>query len=864
MDKLLLVDGNSIMNRAFYGVPDLTNSSGMHTNAVYGFLNIIFKFIDEEKPTHMAVAFDLHAPTFRHKMYPEYKGTRKGMPEELRMQVPYIKDIVKCLNIAVVEKEGYEADDILGTLAKKAQDAGMEAVIVSGDRDLLQVSDRHIKIRIPKTIKGQTTVEDYYPEQVMEKYNVTPKEFIELKALMGDSSDNIPGVPKVGEKTAQELITAYHSIEGIYEHIDELKKASVKQSFLDNRELADLCLKLVTINIDAPINLDFSNYLYDVKFTEEGLNIVKQLSLKTYIKKFEDNLTGTTVSEFVLPEYRIIDNFVDASGLENILLNSKILSFVETPFGTGILSDSEYYFVKGITFFDKDLFLDKNFDSLKGVILTEEASSFFKNIKDNHLKNLSRGITEKIFAFDLAGYLLNPLNNNYDLESLSNDYLQLGVPKEFSEEKDIIKVLCIRKSLYEVLSKLLTDTEQDDLYKNIEMPLSLVLYEMEKDGIAVDTKALREYGAGLADSITTLEKQIYEEAGHEFNILSPKQLGVVLFEEMNLPSGKKTKTGYSTNADILNKLAEDYPFVQKILDYRTYTKLKSTYAEGLLSAVSEDGRIHSHFLQTVTATGRISSAEPNLQNIPIKTELGRELRKVFVPKVGCFFADADYSQIELRVLAHLSNDSFLTDAFNNGEDIHSVTASAVFGVNKDEVTPLMRRTAKVVNFGIIYGMSSFSLGQDLKISKKEADEYIEGYFAKYPGIKKYLDDCVKWAMECGFSVTALKRRRPIPELKAAQFMQKEFGKRVAMNAPVQGTAADIMKLAMINVRDALLSNNLESRILIQVHDELLLEVKADEKDKALNILKEEMEKAYKMCVPLLVDLQTGDNWYEAK
>lgn len=862
MEKILLIDGNSIMNRAFYGVPDLTNSSGMHTNAVYGFLNIIFKFIDEEKPTHMAVAFDLHTPTFRHKMYPEYKGTRKGMPEELREQVPFIKDIVRCLNISVVEKEGYEADDILGTLAKKAQANGMDAVLVSGDRDLLQISDTHIKVRIPKTVKGQTTVEDYYPSDVFAKYNVTPAEFIELKALMGDSSDNIPGVPKVGEKTANELISLYHSIEGIYEHIDEIKKASIKQSFIDNKDLADLCLKLVTIDINAPINLDFNEYVYDIKFTNEGLNIVKQLSLKSYIKKFEDNLSDEPVTEFVVPEYKTINDFVGASSIESDLLSTKFMSFCETPFGTGIITDSSYYFVAGNTFFDKDLFLKNNFDKIRGFIITEEATRVYKCLNDTNKQ--SKNVTDKIFALDIAAYLLNPLNNNYDLESLSNDYLTYSVPKEFSDEEDIVKVLFVRKSLFEVFSKLLYETSQYDLYKDIEMPLSLVLYEMERDGIKVDTKALKEYGNMLSESINTLEKEIYEEAGHEFNILSPKQLGTILFEEMQLPSGKKTKTGYSTNADILNKLAIDYPFVQKILDYRTYTKLKSTYAEGLLNAVLEDGRIHSHFLQTVTATGRISSADPNLQNIPIKTELGRELRKVFVPKDGFFFADADYSQIELRVLTHLSNDPVLSDAFNKGEDIHSVTASAVFGVDISEVSPLMRRTAKVVNFGIIYGMSSFSLGQDLKISKKEADEYIEGYFSKYPSIKKYLDDCVKWAVECGYSVTAFKRRRPIPELKAAAFMQKEFGKRVAMNAPIQGTAADIMKLAMINVRDALLLNNLESKILIQVHDELLLEVKNDEKEEVLKILKDGMESAYKMCVPLVVDLQTGDNWYEAK
>ncbi len=864
MDKLLLIDGNSIMNRAFYGVPDLTNATGIHTNAVYGFLNILFKFIDEEKPTHIAVAFDLHAPTFRHMLYPEYKGTRKGMPDELREQVPFIKDIVKYLNIAIVEKEGFEADDLLGTLAKKAQSNGMEAVLISGDRDLLQISDEHIKIRIPKTVRGVTTVEDYYPDDVVSKYLVTPAEFIQLKALMGDSSDNVPGVPKVGEKTATELIVNYHSLDNIYTNIEEIKKASVKQSFIDNKELAYLCLKLVTIDINAPLDLGFDDLTFDLKYTKEGLELVQKLGLKSYIQKFSDNLSCETVKEIDVPDIEYIEDFFGYASFEEKVRNAVYLSYAQSDFGLAFCVDDLFYIVNPVFVNNCPEFIGKTFDSFKGRIITDDAYSVYSILNEKQLKESCASISSKVFATDIAAYLINPLKNDYDSVTLFNDYLQINLDKDFKNETDAVVFLSTQKKLYEKLNDMLLETGQYELFTKIEMPLSLVLYEMEEAGIYVDTDALKEYGDRLSTSIDTLKAEIISEAGHDFNILSPKQLGVILFEEMNMPYGKKTKTGYSTNAEVLNKLAIDYPFVQKILDYRMLTKLKSTYAEGLNNAVSDDGRIHSHFLQTVTATGRISSQEPNLQNIPIKTELGRELRKVFLPKEGYIFADADYSQIELRVLAHLSKDESLTDAFNNDADIHSVTASAVFKVSADEVTPLMRRTAKVVNFGIIYGMSSFSLSEDLKITKKEADRYIEEYFAQYPGIKKYLDYCVKNAEDKGYSITALNRRRPIPELKASMYLQKEFGKRVAMNAPVQGTAADIMKLSMIIVRDSLKENNLESRILIQVHDELLLEVKESEKEKALQILKDGMEKAYLMSVPLKVDLQTGVNWYETK
>ncbi|MCR4929989.1 MAG: DNA polymerase I [Lachnospiraceae bacterium] len=862
MEKLLLVDGNSIMNRAFYGVPDLTNVNGLHTNAVYGFLNILFRFLDEEKPDYLAIAFDLHAPTFRHKLYDAYKGTRKGMPDELREQVPYIKNLVKEMNIKTLELEGFEADDLLGTMAKKAQKEGIEVSLLSGDRDLLQIADEHIKIRIPKTIKGQTTVEDYYPSDVYAKYNVTPIEFIHMKALMGDSSDNIPGVPKVGEKTAAELIVKYHSLDKIYESLEEISKNAIRTSLAENKDLAYLCLKLATIEINAPVEFDRDELKNVITYSEGGYNILKELGLKTYIKKFEDNMSVEAKSvEFEEVSVDVTDNIeslIDLLKKEDI----KDVAFQKRMFGSMAAFLDKYFFIPAtldVYPLIKHILFESNIN-----LVSHKASDLYDILNEEDLKASSEKITGNIFALDIAAYIINPLNNSYTIDGLLSDYLGLSVAVEPSSEKDMAKVLFGFLNLKKELDERLVQSDQKELFKKIEMPLTLVLYEMEKSGIKVDKAGLKKYGDELNVSIASLEKKIYEQAGEEFNILSPKQLGVILFEKMNMPYSKKTKTGYSTSADVLEKLSTEYPFVSDILEYRALTKLNSTYAQGLSDAISDDGRIHSHFLQTVTATGRISSAEPNLQNIPIRTQLGRELRKVFIPDNDSIFADADYSQIELRILAHLSNDDVLIDAFNSGKDIHSLTASKVFNVPIDQVTSAQRRAAKVVNFGIIYGMSSFSLGQDLEISRKEAEKYIKEYFEGYPKIKAYLDSCVESASKNGYSLTSFLRRRPIPELKASQFMQREFGKRVAMNAPIQGTAADIMKISMINVRDSLVKNNLKSRILIQVHDELLLEVKKDEKEAACRILKEEMENACRLSVPLTVELNVGDNWYETK
>ncbi|MBO4776180.1 MAG: DNA polymerase I, partial [Lachnospiraceae bacterium] len=690
MEKLLLIDGNSIMNRAFYGVPDLTNVNGLHTNAVYGFLNILFRFLDEEKPDYLAIAFDLHAPTFRHKLYDAYKGTRKGMPDELREQVPYIKKLVKEMNIKTLELEGYEADDLLGTVAKKAQKEGIEVSLLSGDRDLLQIADEHIKIRIPKTIKGQTTVEDYYPADVYAKYNVTPEEFIHMKALMGDSSDNIPGVPKVGEKTAAELIVTYHSLDKIYESLSEISKNAIRTSLEENRDLAYLCLKLATIEINAPIEFDKVELKNVITYSEGGYNILKELGLKTYIKKFEDNMTAeVNEAEFDEPEINVIDSNDKILSLFDNIKQEKDTAFIKGMFGSMIKYADNYSFVPNTV--DIYSLIKKIVFESDTLLTVHKASDVYELLSDDDLNVISKKITDKIFALDIASYIVNPLNNSYTIDGMLSDYLGLSVLSESVSEKDLAKVVYGFGKLKNELNERLIESGQKDLYTDIEMPLSLVLFEMEKTGIKVNKGDLKKYGEDLSVSIEVLEKKIYEEAGEEFNILSPKQLGVILFEKMNMPYSKKTKTGYSTSADVLEKLAADYPFVSNILEYRALTKLNSTYAQGLSDAIAEDGRIHSHFLQTVTATGRISSAEPNLQNIPIRTKLGRELRKVFVPKDGCIFADADYSQIELRILAHLSNDETLIDAFNSGKDIHSLTASKVFNVPIEEVSDSQRR-----------------------------------------------------------------------------------------------------------------------------------------------------------------------------
>ena len=902
--KLVLIDGHSILNRAFYGVPDLSNAEGLHTNAIYGFLNIMFKILEEEKPEYLAVAFDVHAPTFRHKMYEAYKGTRKPMPEELREQVPVLKEVLKAMHITIMEQAGLEADDILGTLAKKAEQAGMEVSLVSGDRDLLQIATDHIKIRIPKTKQGRTEIEDYYAADVQAAYQVTPLQFIELKALMGDTADNIPGVPKVGEKTAQALMVEYGSLDNIYAHVEEISKKSIRESLIEHKDLADLSKTLATIKTDCELQLDYEKAKAEGFYTPEAYTLCKRLEFKNLLGRFEKDAAANDSK--IAESFRQIEEKEEflqylkkaqkqkEIGLwlitEPVAANTK----KEELLGVAVsVSDEEtvFYalthekepegqlslFAEAVEPVDDTAEITEALQALSTGTDTQIATFDVKRQYDY----LDRSSTEQYFDVLIAAYLLNPLKNDYDMEAIASEHLGILIPgraevfgkRDFrtllSEETGkAMEYACygayISRKGKKVLEDKLEAAGMKRLMEEMEMPLSLVLYDMQKEGVAVKREELKAYGDALVARIEELEHSIHEQAGTEFNINSPKQLGEVLFETMQIPGGKKTKTGYSTAADVLEKLSADYPIVRDILEYRGLTKLKSTYADGLAAFIEEDGRIHTNFNQTITATGRISSTEPNLQNIPMRMELGRQIRKVFVPRDGYEFMDADYSQIELRVLAHMSGDEQLIDAYRQEEDIYRITASKVFHTPFEEVTDLQRRNAKAVNFGIVYGISSFGLSQDLSISKKEAAQYIEQYFATYPKVKEFIDKLVADAKEKGYTETMFGRRRPIPELSSSNFMQRSFGERLAMNAPIQGTAADIIKIAMIQVWKALKEEGLKSRLLLQVHDELLIETALEEEEKVRRILTENMKSAAELAVTLEIDLHTGNNWYEAK
>lgn len=880
-DKIVLIDGHSILNRAFYGLPDLTNAEGLHTNAIYGFLNIMFKVLEEEKPTYLAVAFDRKEPTFRHEMFKEYKGTRKPMPTELREQVPVMKEMLTDMQIQILEQAGLEADDILGSLAKQSEKNGMEVVLVSGDRDLLQIASEHIKIRIPKTKMGKTEVEDYYAADVKEKYQVTPLQFIELKALMGDTADNIPGVPKIGEKTATELMVRFGSIEGIYEHIEEITKKSVKQTLEENRALADLSKVLATIKTDCELPFSYDLAKAENYYTKEAYALCKRLGFKNILNRFDEEASHT--SNDVVESFCTISSVKEA---EKIFAEARkagrcgfsIFSedrLPENVLGMGLaLSEKQIYFIP----------------------VSNEISYEFLRTQLYHLSQLCKLVTcdikncygfldwdflSQYFDILIAAYLLNPLKSDYDIESIAGEYLSMLVPgkievfgksglRESLKEnpQKVAQYVCYGAYVALATEPLLRDqldkTGMVSLFENIEMPLSLVLFDMEQAGMLVKPEELKEYGNQLTGRIVELEKLIHEQAGTSFNINSPKQLGEILFERMQLKGGKKTKTGYSTSADVLEKLAPENPIVENVLEYRGLTKLKSTYADGLAACICQDGRIHTSFNQTITATGRISSTEPNLQNIPMRMELGRRIRKVFVPKEGFVYTDADYSQIELRLLAHMSKDDQLIEAYKGKQDIHRMTASNVFHIPFEEVTDLQRSNAKAVNFGIVYGISSFGLSQGLSITKKEAADYIEKYFQTYPKIKEYLDNLVVKAKEMGYAETLFGRRRPIPELSSNNFMVRSFGERIAMNSPIQGTAADIMKIAMIRVWKALNEKKLKSRLILQVHDELVIETEKNEIQAVKNILEEGMKSAADLAVELEIDVHTGNDWYEAK
>lgn len=913
-EKLVLMDGHSILNRAFFGIPDLTNSEGLHTNAVYGFLNIMFKILEEEKPDYLTVAFDVPQPTFRHEMFAEYKGTRKPMAAELREQVPLMKEMLSAMGVTVIEKGGYEADDLLGTIAKSSEKQGLEVSVVSGDRDLLQLASEHIKIRIPKTKRTGTEIEDYYASDVVEKYQVTPEQFIDVKALMGDTADNIPGVPGIGEKTATALIVQYGSIENAYAHVEEIKPPRASANLKEHYELAQMSKTLATIDIHAEISYELSGArLKEVSelYTQEAYLLCKKLELKNLLSRFSVDAPKNSAEEyfrritdekeargilesakgracgfyFVLPEER--DTKETRADVQMSLFDGTSAETAETGEEYGFLGIAVALSETEICYLEAGETLSAK--TLRRLFFESGASAYVTlNLKPQlramgMIEQKARGtVTEEaLFDAEIAAYLLNPLKNEYPYEDIAKDYIDGMIPsrKDLLEKRtyekaaaecpaEFLKAVCypayVAWAARERLLLALRETGMEELFRRIEMPLVFTLADMEKEGIRVSGEALREYAEKLSVQIGALETSIYEKAGEEFNINSPKQLGVILFEKLQLPNGKKTKTGYSTAAEVLERLAPDHPIVADILEYRQLAKLKSTYADGLVNYIAEDGRIHTSFNQTITATGRLSSTEPNLQNIPMRIELGRLIRKAFLPKDGFVFMDADYSQIELRVLAHLSEDEKLIEAYRTAQDIHRTTASQVFHIPFDEVTDLQRRNAKAVNFGIVYGISSFGLSQDLSISKKEAAEYIERYFETYPKIKGYLDGLVTQAKEQGYVTTMFGRRRPIPELSSSNFMQRAFGERIAMNSPIQGTAADIIKIAMIRVHDRLLAEGLLSRLILTVHDELLVETAANEEAQVRAILEEEMHGAAQLAVCLEIDVHTGSDWYQAK
>ena len=834
-EKIVLIDGHSIINRAFYGVPDLTNKDGLHTNGIFGFVNILLKILEEEKPDYLTVAFDVHHPTFRHEMYTEYKGTRKGMPQELHEQVPVLKELLTAMGIKIMELPGYEADDLLGTVAKRSEAKNMDVLVVSGDRDLLQIVTDNIRVCIPKTKRGTTEYENYYTKDVQEKYGLMPLQIIELKALMGDSSDNIPGVPGIGEKTATAILQQYETVENAHAHLEEIKPKRAKDNLEAYYNMAIMSKKLATIETDAPYEYDWESARTGNVFTKEAYELCQKLELKKLMSKFD-------LSEIPQEEAVQTVTVSDLSEAEDIFTKAEMSDFTATvlKMADGALNAVDIVFDGNIYEIICEGFMTEAYLRDKAErLLTNGKKVAVSGLKEM-LKVLHVEERTGLYDLDIANYLINPV-----VSVKPGEIDVLTVWKEFADAEVRLKEL----GMWE-------------LYTDMEMPLVFTLASMEMAGIKMNAEALKEYGNALAVKIAELEERIYEQAGEKFNINSPKQLGVILFEKMQLPGSKKTKTGYSTSADVLEKLAPEQPIIRDILEYRTLAKLKSTYADGLLTCLDADGRVRSTFQQTVTATGRLSSTDPNLQNIPIRMELGRLIRKVFVPQDGYVFVDADYSQIELRLLAHMSGDEVLINAYNEAQDIHRLTASQVFHIPFDKVTDLQRRNAKAVNFGIVYGISSYGLSEDLSISPKEAKKYIDHYFETYPKIKDFLDGTVAKAKEEGCVRTLYNRRRPIPELSSSNFMQRSFGERIAMNSPLQGTAADIMKIAMIRVDRRL--RGMKSRILLQVHDELLIETAPEELEAVKQILQEEMTGAADLSVKLEIDVHDGANWYEAK
>lgn len=895
--KILLVDGHSIANRAFYGLPLLTNSKGLHTNALLGFFNILLRTIDDVKPDALGIAFDLKTPTFRHELYPEYKGNRAGFPDELREQIPYLQDLLKDAGLKLLTKEGFEADDVLGTISKQHAEKGDEVMILSGDRDLLQLVDERITLLIPKTKKGGSETEVYHVQEVTEKYGVGPEGYLVMKSLMGDASDNIPGVPSIGEKTASKIVSTYQDLENAIAHASEIKPPRAGQNLMEYQEQARLSLVLATIRTDCPDPGEVTDLTPEVFHTRSFIEGLRAFELKSLLSRI-----GTQPAEKEEPEGQIgleeaqthrpeasTDGPDDALHVHHFFHSLKQQKERQLAVYPAQSADGR---VLGLSFasFDQQIYTEE----LSGECLEEilkvlhdpdiRKITFDAKQIQRWLLEMKTGAIEKPLSdLMLACYLLNATKGSYSVDEVSvayldqfipteSDLLGQGVRKKTWEEIDEKKRSSFHRQYAKVLldayEKISEDLKKMDLiyvYEEIELPLTEVLASMETDGIRCESSVLEEIGAFLRSKIEELQKSIYEMADGPFNINSTKQLGSVLFEKLELPTGKKTKSGYSTSAEVLESLKAAHPIVGQILLYRQLTKLESTYVEGLKPFIAADGRIHPRFQQAVTATGRLSCTDPNLQNIPIREDLGRQLRRAFLPSgEDYFFMDADYSQIELRLLADMSEDENLIDAYVRGDDIHRLTASQVLHIPYDEITPQQRSSAKAVNFGIIYGISAFSLSSDLGISVQEAQEYINHYFIRFPKVKVFLDECVRSAKATGYGKTKFGRIRQIEELKAKNFVQRSFGERVAKNMPIQGTAADIIKIAMNRVYARMKKEGLKSRLIVQVHDELLIEVYRPEKDQVKRILEEEMTGAVKLLVPLVVDIHTGENWYEAK
>lgn len=874
MERLLILDSNSLMNRAFYALPPLTNSEGIHTNAIYGFTNMLFKLKDEISPDYIVAAFDKKAPTFRHKEYEDYKAGRKKMPPELGEQFPLIKDILTLMSINIYEIDGFEADDIIGTLAKFAEGKGIEVYIVTGDKDALQLASDNIKVVITK--KGVTETAIYDKKSFVGEYGITPEQFIDVKGLMGDKSDNIPGVPGIGEKTAFKLIQTYSSIEGVLGSLNDISGKKLKENLETYSEQAIFSKKLATIMTEVPIDFDLEHIKSQDSYDRDELKkIFLKLQMKTLLNKIsmgdteaeidkEESIIDVKIREIddidVLRD--VLDSIKDRVYLTYELLNPSIYSKLSID-KIYIGVENESFIINFSKLIDKS-----NEDTVKLIKKFMENENIKKVIHDG--KNLVTALVKlniniKAFDFDtaIAAYLIDSSKSNYPVLSLINDYLHMDIKGEDNELR--CKIVKVMKELYAVLEERISKEGMTELYYNVEHPLIFALSSMEAVGFNVNREKLDELAVNFKKEIEKTEKEIFSLCEEEFNINSPKQLGKILFEKLDLPVIKKTKTGYSTNAEVLEKLMDKHEVIPKIIFYRQITKLNSTYVEGLKNVIDEDGKIHSSFNQTVTTTGRLSSTEPNLQNIPIKYEMGREIRKVFIPhNTDDLLVSCDYSQIELRVLAHMAQDKNMIDAFNNHSDIHTKTASEVFKVPMDEVTSLMRSRAKAVNFGIVYGISDFSLSQDLKITKKEAGEYMDIYFERYPNIKTYLDSVIEEAKEKGYVITILNRRRFVPEIKSSNKIVKALGERLAMNAPIQGSAADIIKLAMVKVYERLKRESLKSEIILQVHDELILNVKPNELEIVKKLVVEEMENVFDMSVALEVDTNIGKTWYEAK